>query len=79
MSLKFILKFLILDFKYSPNLFLHRNLVSQTLTKHGKLDFLVNNGGGQFMSPASDISLKGWNAVIETNLTGTFLLCKEGW
>lgn len=55
-----------------------RNLVSHTLTKHGKLDFLVNNGGGQFMSPAADITLKGWNAVIETNLTGTFLLCKEG-
>lgn len=55
-----------------------RNLVSETLTKYGKLDFLVNNGGGQFMSPAADISLKGWNAVIETNLTGTFLLCKEG-
>lgn len=57
---------------------LYRNLVSQTLTKYGKLDFLVNNGGGQFTSPAADISLKGWNAVIETNLTGTFLLCKEG-
>lgn len=57
---------------------LRRNLVSETLIKHGKLDFLVNNGGGQFMSPAADISLKGWNAVIETNLTGTFLLCKEG-
>lgn len=58
--------------------FRFRNLVSETLTKYGKLDFLVNNGGGQFMSPAADISLKGWNAVIETNLTGTFLLCKEG-
>ena len=24
-----------------------------------------------------DMSLKGWNAVIETNLTGTFLMSKE--
>ncbi|KAG4070070.1 hypothetical protein HA402_013730 [Bradysia odoriphaga] len=54
-----------------------RNLVSETIKRHGKLNFLVNNGGGQFMSPAADISLKGWNAVIETNLTGTFLLSKE--
>lgn len=38
---------------------------------------LVNNGGGQFPSPAEDISAKGWNAVIETNLTGTFLCCRE--
>jgi len=56
-----------------------RNLISETLSKHGKLDFLVNNGGGQFLSPAADISLKGWNAVIETNLTGTFLMCKEAY
>ena len=33
---------------------------------------LVNNGGGQFVQPAIDISAKGWNAVIETNLTGTW-------
>lgn len=30
------------------------------------------------MSKAEDITLKGWNAVIETNLTGTFLMCREG-
>ncbi|XP_037042371.1 peroxisomal trans-2-enoyl-CoA reductase-like [Bradysia coprophila] len=56
-----------------------RNLVSETIKRHGKLNFLVNNGGGQFMSAAADISLKGWNAVIETNLTGTFLLSKEAY
>ncbi|KAL4228646.1 hypothetical protein ACF0H5_011691 [Mactra antiquata] len=56
-----------------------KNLISTTIKKFGKLDFLVNNGGGQFQSPASDIRLKGWNAVIETNLTGTFLCCKEAY
>ena len=48
------------------------------LETHNKIDFLVNNGGGQFPCMAKDISLKGWNAVIETNLTGTFLVSKEG-
>lgn len=43
----------------------------------GRIDFLVNNAGGQFPSPAEKISLKGWNAVIETNLTGTFLMTRE--
>ena len=38
---------------------------------------MVNNGGGQFPSMTHDMSLKGWNAVIETNLTGTFLMSKE--
>ncbi|XP_062579171.1 peroxisomal trans-2-enoyl-CoA reductase-like [Saccostrea cucullata] len=52
-------------------------MVSETLSNFGKIDFLVNNGGGQFPGPASSFSLKGWNAVIETNLTGTFLCCRE--
>ncbi|XP_054978553.1 peroxisomal trans-2-enoyl-CoA reductase-like [Sorex araneus] len=52
------------------------SLVKSTLDIHGRIDFLVNNGGGQFMALAEDISSKGWNAVIETNLTGTFYMCK---
>ena len=47
------------------------------MEEYGKIDFLVNNGGGQFPSQTQDMSLKGWNAVIETNLTGTFLMSKE--
>ncbi|XP_062845588.1 peroxisomal trans-2-enoyl-CoA reductase [Trichomycterus rosablanca] len=54
-----------------------KNLVASTLKKYGRIDFLVNNGGGQFSSPAANMSLKGWNAVIDTNLNGTFLCCKE--
>ncbi|XP_005099679.3 peroxisomal trans-2-enoyl-CoA reductase [Aplysia californica] len=56
-----------------------QNLISSTLDKFGQLDFVVNNGGGQFLSPARDISTKGWQAVIETNLTGTFLMCREAY
>ncbi|XP_001368143.1 peroxisomal trans-2-enoyl-CoA reductase-like [Monodelphis domestica] len=53
------------------------NLVKSTLDHHGKIDFLVNNAGGQFLSPTESLTLKGWNAVVETNLTGTFQVCKE--
>ncbi|XP_029460988.1 peroxisomal trans-2-enoyl-CoA reductase-like isoform X1 [Rhinatrema bivittatum] len=52
------------------------NLIKSTLDFHGKIDFLVNNGGGQFPSPVEAITAKGWHAVIETNLTGTFYCCK---
>ncbi|XP_002749780.2 peroxisomal trans-2-enoyl-CoA reductase [Callithrix jacchus] len=52
------------------------NLVKSTLDIYGKINFLVNNGGGQFFSPAEHISSKGWHAVVETNLTGTFYMCK---
>ena len=34
------------------------DLVSSTIKTFGRVDFLVNNGGGQFVSPAEDISLK---------------------
>ena len=54
-----------------------RTLHEFTLDKFGKLDFLVNNGGGQFPCAAADMTLKGWNAVVETNLTGTYLMCRE--
>jgi len=38
----------------------------------GRLDILVNSAGGQFPQPAIDYSVKGWNAVINTNLSGTW-------
>lgn len=46
--------------------------VSGVLSSYGRIDGLVNNGGGQFIMPAQYITPKGWHAVIETNLTGTF-------
>lgn len=52
--------------------------MKSTLALYGKIDFLVNNGGGQFWSSPEHISSKGWHAVIETNLTGTFYMCKAG-
>lgn len=54
-----------------------RSLIATTLSRYQKIDFVVNNGGGQFLSPVESISLKGWSAVIDTNLTGTFLMCRE--
>ena len=47
-------------------------LIGETFERYGRLDLLVNNGGGQFPQAASDYSVKGWNAVIDTNLTGTW-------
>jgi len=41
---------------------------------HGRLDVLVNSAGGQFPQAAIDFSVKGWNAVIDTNLNGTWYM-----
>ena len=49
-----------------------------TVDNYGRLDYLVNNGGGQFMSPLIDMKTKGWNAVIDTNLNGTYYCLKHG-
>jgi NAD(P)-dependent dehydrogenase (short-subunit alcohol dehydrogenase family) len=47
-------------------------LMAETFERYGRLDLLVNNGGGQFPQAAIDYSVKGWNAVIDTNLNGTW-------
>jgi citronellol/citronellal dehydrogenase len=44
------------------------------LERHDQLDVLVNNAGGQFLSPAEAISPKGFRTVIELNVTGTWLM-----
>ena len=51
-------------------------LARAVLDRHGRIDLLVNNGGGQFFSPADAITPKGWDAVVATNLTGTWNLTR---
>jgi len=41
---------------------------------HDRLDILINSAGGQFPQPAIDFSINGWNAVINTNLNGTWYM-----
>ena len=51
--------------------------VEAVLAWSGRIDGLVNNAGGQFPAKLRDISLNGWNAVVNNNMTATFLLSKE--
>src|SRR6478672_1965429 len=51
--------------------------VAAVLARHGRIDALVNNAGGQFHAPLSAISAKGWDAVVRNNLTGGFLFARE--
>jgi citronellol/citronellal dehydrogenase len=43
------------------------------------IDLLVNNAGGQFFAPAADISRKGWDAVIDVNLSAVFTVTKAAY
>jgi citronellol/citronellal dehydrogenase len=50
------------------------HLLDRVMEEHGRLDLLVNNAGGQFMSPAEAITPKGFRTVIELNIEGTWLM-----
>jgi NAD(P)-dependent dehydrogenase (short-subunit alcohol dehydrogenase family) len=52
-------------------------LVAAALARFGKIDFLVNNAGGQFPATPTNISDKGWRAVVDLNLHGTWNLCSR--
>lgn len=45
--------------------------------KDGQIHGLVNNAGGQFVSMMEDISAKGFDAVVRSNLTGGFIVARE--
>src|SRR5919197_1047412 len=47
-------------------------LFNGVMERHGRVDVLVNNAGGQFMSPAEAITPKGFRAVTELNVQGTW-------
>ena len=53
------------------------DLMDAVWQRQGGLDVLVNNAGGQFAAAALDISPKGWAAVVETNLYGTWYMMQE--
>jgi citronellol/citronellal dehydrogenase len=52
-------------------------MIADVIAQHGKIDGLVNNAGGQYPQPVKAISLKGWDAVVRSNLTGGFLVARE--
>ena len=56
--------------------------VADTFGEFGRLDAQVNNAGGQFAQAAIDFSVKGWRAVMDTNLNGSWWMMQNaarGW
>jgi NADP-dependent 3-hydroxy acid dehydrogenase YdfG len=53
--------------------------VEETLSRFGRLDILVNSAGVSQSAnrPIVDSELAEWRRIIETNLTGTYLMCRQ--
>jgi citronellol/citronellal dehydrogenase len=54
-----------------------QNTVQAIIAVHGRIDALINNAGGQYIAPLETIGAKGWEAVLNTNLKGGFLMARE--
>lgn len=50
------------------------HLIDRTWSELGPIDVVINNAGGQFPQAALDFTIKGWNAVVDTNLNGTWYM-----
>src|SRR5262245_61732650 len=50
--------------------------IASTLDRFGRIDILINSAGLSLNGAVDGYSLEDWNAVIGTNLTGTFLTCR---
>ncbi len=56
-----------------------KKMVSDGISKFGKIDVLINNAGIQHVSPIEDFPDEKWNAIIGINLTSAFYLSKAVW
>jgi citronellol/citronellal dehydrogenase len=54
-------------------------IVASALERYGRLDFLLNNAGGQYFVPAENIANKGWRAVQRLNVEGTLAMCEAAY
>jgi len=54
-----------------------REAVAATLQRFGRIDILLNNAGLSLNGEIDGYSMADWRTVLDTNLTGTFLLCRE--
>jgi len=53
-----------------------RGTVDAVLDVFGRVDILVNSAGVVQLAPAEELSVKAWDATIDVNLKGTFLMCQ---
>lgn len=53
------------------------DLISETVTRHGRLDIAFNNAGILAAAPLADLDPADWDRLVAVNLTGVFLAMKH--
>jgi 2-deoxy-D-gluconate 3-dehydrogenase len=56
-----------------------RAMVEEAARRLGRLDVLVNNAGTNIRKAPQEYSLDEWRAVLDTNLTSTFVACQAAY
>lgn len=51
-------------------------LRQDVVARFGRLHILINNAGVNIRKPVTDFTLDEWQQVLDTNLTGAFLMCR---
>jgi len=52
-------------------------LYEQVMKKFKRVDILVNNSGATWGAPSLEFPMEGWQKVINTNVSGTWLMCQK--
>jgi len=52
-------------------------LYEQVVKEFGRLDIMINNSGATWGAPSLEYPLEGWQKVINTNVTGVWLMCQK--
>ena len=54
-----------------------KNMVDLVINKYKRIDILINCVGKAHFGPSEDLTIEEWNNIININLTGPFLCCRE--
>jgi NAD(P)-dependent dehydrogenase (short-subunit alcohol dehydrogenase family) len=54
-----------------------QNVFQSALTTYGRVDILINCAGVVAVQPFAEIEIETWDHVLDVNLRGTFLCCRQ--